>query len=157
MNDIKVYAELNWAIERPNLIFRFNNQSIDSNLEIVSNEGFVERVIYKIQVDQLLKENTFEIELINKTDQLTTTESDHWVSIKDIEIDNIRADWTMLPNTVFKHRMPVAWVEDMKSQGHDILPEYSPGTEMRLNGVCTFNFTTPFAIYRLLELWKLEP
>jgi hypothetical protein len=156
MNDIKVYAELNWAIERPNLIFRLNNQPLDFNLEIVFKEEFVERAIYKIQVDCLLKENTFEIELINKTNELTTADSDHWVSIKDIEIDNIRADWTMLPNTVFKHKMSPEWAEDMKSQGHDILPEYSPGTEMRLNGVCFFNFTTPFSIYRLLELWNLK-
>jgi hypothetical protein len=156
MNDIKVYAELNWAIERPNLVFRLNNQPLDFDLKIVFKEEFVERVIYNIQVDHLLKENTFEIELINKTDQLITTESDHWVSIKDIEIDNIRADWTILPNTVFKHNMSPEWVENMKSQGHAILPEYSPGTELRLNGVCVFNFTTPFAMHRVLELWKLK-
>jgi hypothetical protein len=42
----------------------------------------------------------------------------------------------------------------MKKQGIDIAPEYRPGTEMRLNGIFTFEFDHPFLVQRIIKDWQ---
>jgi len=158
MHHIKVFAELHWAVSRPELGFSSGKGNIDFALEVLDTDEFVERVVYEfnIPINHSDKQNTIQIELINKTNELCTSDSDHWVDIKNIVIDGIPADWLLHTNSCFKHNMPAEWVSDMKSQGFEILPEYTPGTELRLNGTCYFTFEHPYLIHKICKEWERQ-
>jgi hypothetical protein len=154
MHCIKVYAELHWAVRRPIVMFFVNGLEYIHSTDIISSRLYQENVIFTIPVDKFLAENSLEIKMSDKTNDLITAESDHWVDIKNIFIDDIAAD-EILSRTRFRHTMPESWVQEMKQQGHFIQREYIPGTSMRLNGVCTFDFTVPFVYEKILHLWNL--
>jgi hypothetical protein len=154
MYPIKVYAELHWAVERPELQFYIDNQLLKSDIEIVTREGTVEKLIYTVLAEQQTPEQLFKICLINKRDELITKESDHWVDIKNIIIDGIPADWSLLKESTFKHSMSKEWISDMESQGYNIQTEYCPGTVMRINGEFLFKIKHPFIDYRVLKEWE---
>jgi hypothetical protein len=153
MHTVEVFIESHWAVKRPELIFKLNEREIFGSANLVGAKDFQENIIYEFEIKHLDTENNFKIELVNKTDQLVTEESDHWVEIKNIYVDGVSADWLLFEHTTYRHSMPDKWVADMKAQGIDIAPEYYPGTVMRLNGVFNFKFENPFLIRRILEDW----
>ena len=89
----------------------------------------------------------------HKTNDLITDQSDHWVNIVNIEIDQIPADQLLLKNSWFKHAMPKHWCDQMQQQGIDIKDEYRPGTHIRLNGTCGFEFQYPFLFQKIINEW----
>jgi hypothetical protein len=151
---IRILAELHWAVKRPVLQFLSGQQILSYHLCIIDREDFIERVEYSLDMLSAGTTNILSIEMINKTDDLTNEKSDHWVDIKNIFVDGIPADWLLQKTTKFRHSMTKDWVDDMQSRGFDILPEYFPGTELRLNGTCYFEFEHPFLIQRITADWK---
>jgi hypothetical protein len=154
MNQLKVYAELHWAVQRPNLIFAMNHKHISAQCYVLLRENFVDRAVYTLKDVEFLDQNMLSIEMMNKTNDMITDETDHWVQIVNIEINGIPADQMLLANTKFKHSMPKSWCNNMASQGVIIQDVYIPGTEVRLNGTCFFEFQVPFLIKRIVEEWN---
>lgn len=154
MNQLKIYAELHWAVQRPNLIFEINHKHISTQCQVVQKENFVEQVIYTFKDIEFVDQNILSIEMNNKTDDMITKESDHWANIVGIEVNKIPADQMLLTNTWFEHRMPKSWCDNMINQGIIIQDTYTPGTEIRLNGICFFKFKTPFLIERVVNEWN---
>jgi hypothetical protein len=154
MNQLKVYAELHWAVQRPNLIFAINHTHITSQCHVLRRENFVDLVIYTLQTGEFYDQNTLSIEMTNKNNDMITNESDHWANIVNIEINGIPAEQMLLTNTRFEHAMPKIWCDEMVSQGIIIQDVYIPGTEIRLNGTCFFEFGTPFLIQRIINEWN---
>jgi hypothetical protein len=154
MKQIKILAELHWAVARPELAFKLNNQLLIHKLYILDRINFTDRVEFLLSVDNYESLNTLEITLLNKIPELCTDQSDHWVDIKDVLIDNISSDWLLHKNSVFRHSMSKECVDSMATQGYIIESEYQPGTHLRLNGTCFYKFKWPFFIYKLLTSWK---
>jgi hypothetical protein len=69
---------------------------------------------------------------------------EHWVKIREIEIDNIKFE-TALYNSdpEFQHSMSQEWVSQMHDQGYEIQEKYHHCTELRLNGTWTLKFDLP--------------
>lgn len=68
---------------------------------------------------------------------------DHFISIKQIRIEDIDADAVLYTQSYVEHTMPAEWVAKMRQAGHDILPRY-PGTDLHINARMTFEFSLPF-------------
>lgn len=155
MNQIKVFAELHWAVVRPTLRFAINHTPIPAHCEIVQRENFVDWAVFSLEFSEFQDQNVLSIEMNNKTNDVITDQSDHWVDIVSIEINGIPADQTLLTNTRFEHHMPPSWCDEMQEQGIVIQDVYKPGTEIRLNGTCYFEFENPFLIQRIVQEWML--
>ena len=153
-SQIKIYTELHWGVQRPCLIFRINSQVYHAHCEIIDHENHVEKAVFTLHVD-LESENILEVELNDKSDDLITADSDHWVDVKNIMIDGVPAD-SMIETSEFFHSMSDEWVVQMRQQGIDIQSIYQPGTSLRINGVCRWRFREPFTIEKLLDLWQLH-
>jgi len=155
--EIDIYCELNWAVERPMLSFYLNGKALSHTMTVIDTLLNQERVIYKLKSEHYTKtSNSLDITLSEKTDDKITSECDHWVSVKDIAIDNVRSNWMLFKNTVFKHNMSEEWVNQMIAQGYDIQPEYTPGSDLRLNGTCTYKFELPFWEARVIAHQKMR-
>ena len=154
MHSIEVFIESHWAVKRPELIFKLNEKEIHGSAKIVDQFEFQENIIHRFEITNFNDQNTLEIELVNKTHDMVTEQSDHWIEIKNINVDQVAADWLLFEHTKFKHKMSDQWVLDMKTLGLDIEPEYCPGTQIRLNGIFTFEFHNPFLIQRVVEDWQ---
>lgn len=155
MNQLKVYAELHWAVVRPNLTFAINHTPTTTHCEIVQRENFVDWAIYTVETNDFDAHNTLSINMSNKTNDAITEQTDHWADIVNIEINGIPADQTLLTNTRFEHNMSQSWCNEMKAQGIVIQDIYRPGTQIRLNGTCYFEFDNPFLIQRIVNEWTL--
>jgi hypothetical protein len=151
VHHIQVFAELHWAVTRPILIFSTDGNKLDSKFHIINKENFVERVFYEFNLPSNNNKNILKIELVNKKDEYSTTDSDHWIDLKNIIIDGVPADWLIHRDSCFNHSMPDSWVADMEKNGINILPEYTPGTEIRLNGICSFYFEHPYLLYKIIK------
>jgi hypothetical protein len=154
MHSIEIFAELHWAVQRPDLKFLVNNQSVDSVCTIQHRDNFVDQAVFRLDLQTLLPKNILKISMFDKTDHLTNEQSDHWVDLRNIHIDQIPADQTMLTNSYFNHSMSDSWCKEMQLQGYDIQDEYRPGTEIRLNGTYTFEFDYPFLFEKIINEWK---
>ena len=154
MNQIKVYAELHWAITRPELYFALNDQSLLPQLDILESKNFSELTTFTLTTEPFQSQNIFTIEMRNKTDDLILDQHDHWVDVVNIEIDQVPADQLLLTNTHFEHSMSESWCNEMKSKGITIQDKYQPGTEIRLNGICFFKFQSPFLFQRIINEWN---
>lgn len=149
---ILVLCELHWAVERPELSIYFNGDLVEHSLGVIEKTPALEKVSLESSI-QLQNENRLELVLSGKTPRLITEESDHWVDVKNIIIDDIAADWLMT-KTTFRHSLPEAELRELASQGYIIEPEYQPGCHMRLNGRMSFEWPEPFWLYRTIETWK---
>lgn len=155
MHRIDFYLELHWAKQRPALEFAVNGHVLEQNVQILSSDQYEEKAVIKTQISDLESINLINIRFYGKNDQLVTEQSDHWVDIKNIAIDDVFAD-AMLINSAFQHQMPEHWVAEMLTQGHRIDSVYQPGTTMRLNGCFSWQFNHPFIQHKLLDLWSLD-
>jgi hypothetical protein len=154
MHAIDIYAELHWAVSRPQLDFRLNGSQLIAQMQTVSRQQYQENVIYHTIAESLSETNLLEIELHGKNNKLITADSDHWADIKNIVVDGVGAD-TMIYSSVFEHKMSQEWVGQMIKQGVNIQKTYTPGTSLRLNGIMRWNFLKKFSCDKLLHLWSL--
>lgn len=159
MHLIEFFIESHWEIQRPKLTFFLNNKELTVGHYVLHNKlnNSTERLIYKFitsDINDINKNNNIIVNLSEKANDLVTNSCDHWVEVKNISIDGIYADWLLYANTKFVHAMSQDWVNDMKKQNIEILDEYRPGTEMRLNGNMFFNFEFPFWLYKTKEIEK---
>jgi hypothetical protein len=153
MHAIDIYAELHWAVSRPQLDFRLNGSQLLAQMQTVSRQQYQENVIYHTIAESLSETNLLEIELYGKNNNLITADSDHWVDIRNVMIDDVSAD-TMLASSEFRHNMPKSWVEEMQKQNIEILSLYCPGSTLRLNGVMSWQFSESFTNNKLLHIWQ---
>jgi hypothetical protein len=154
VNTIKIFIELHWAVERPKLKFRLNSTTVDANMEIVESIGTTEHAIFTLSTQELEEYNVLEVELFDKTDQLNTSETDHWASIKELSVNQVPLDSHFLSDTTFCHHMSPAWVKQMADQGYQILESYTPGSDLRLNGTCYIKIPRSASEYRIMKIWK---
>lgn len=154
MSTIKIFSELHWAVQRPRLIFKLNSQPVEHRIEILNTTPLTEHAVYILNCQQLLDNNTLEIELVDKTDNLNTAETDHWVSIKELHLDGVPLDSKFLPDTTFCHKMSADWTAQMKAQGFDIQDSYTPGSDLRLNGICYIQLPRSAVEYRIMKIWE---
>jgi hypothetical protein len=154
MHTIKVYTELHWVQERPKLRFWVNQTAVPAQEHTVETTEDVERVIFSLVFGREFDAaNTLDIELYDKKDLLKPEESQCFVDIKNISVDDILADYLMY-NTEFRHRMPDNWVRGQAARGYQAVPSYSPGTMMHLNGACTWRFDAPVWLGKVSALWN---
>lgn len=147
MNEIKLYIEFHWGKRRPNLNYFLNGKEIlPLNISVVEKKQHQENILVLLSAD-FQQENLFEIKMSDKTDQdiVFTPDNhiDHWAKVRQIELDQIKLDALMYRICKFSHSMSQDWVKNMSEQGHDILPCYPGGTDIRLNGTWSINFELP--------------
>ena len=68
---------------------------------------------------------------------------DHWIKIRELEVDGIKFETCLYNACIYQHNMPDQWVQQQIQNGHVIDKEYPHGTDIRLNGTWTINFSTP--------------
>ena len=154
MHTIKVYTELHWTQERPKLRFRVNQISVQAKEHTVEKITDGERVIFSLLFDRQFDDsNTLDIELYGQKDLMRPEESQCFVDIKDISVDDILADY-LIYNTEFRHSMPDKWVVNQARRGYQTASSYSPGTVMHLNGTCTWRFDAPVWFGKIRDLWN---
>lgn len=147
MNEIKLCIEFHWGKRRPNLKYFLNNQELTvTSLEVVETHPNQENIVITLNSD-FQKQNLFEIKMIDKTDDDLAMQDtgfiDHWVKIRQLELDQIKLDFLMYRACSFRHSMSDEWVANMAAQGHEIQPCYPSGTDIRLNGTWSINFDLP--------------
>jgi hypothetical protein len=108
-----------------------------------SQDKFVENAIVTFDVE-LQKFNCIEVTQHDKTNQDLLDTVDHWIRICDISVDGVHFETALFnSSSKFEHSMSSEWVADLKNQGHTIEPCYRPGTELRLNGTWSTQFSNP--------------
>ena len=147
MNQVISYIEFYSGKRRPNIDCYLNNQLIAPVFITVDRvSDYQENIISTFDV-KLIPHNIFQIVMRDKMDQdLVDIDSgfiDHWVKIREFEVDGIKFETSMYNACKFEHHMPDEWVERMKSQGYNIDKCYPNSTDIRLNGTWTINFNTP--------------
>lgn len=152
-HDIEILADAQSAVREPQLDFKLNGVPIKFDRHILLHQANHFRIRYQAAGLALLDHNVLEILQHDKTDRdntdpLTGNFVDHYISIRQIIVDDIDADLMMLTNTEFRHSMPASWVKDMWTKGFEIASVYRPGSELHLNGVMTFEFDLPFWLHK---------
>lgn len=139
---IQIYAELHGPIRRPKFDLYLNQSYLTPNNVRAQKHNDTECVIFYYSTDIVLNENNnvLEIHQTDKTD-LDNLNGEHYIDIKQIVVDgNVLNDIFLQKFSTFKHSMSAQWVSDMKQQGYDIQPVYTPGTQLRLNGKFSVEF-----------------
>jgi hypothetical protein len=144
--------EMQSSVRPPEFLIKINEAYVSYETEIYDTADYVTRLICKIEPVALAQSNQLCVIMQDKTDEdnihpVTGEYVDHFVSVKQIRIDDIDADAMVFANSSFQHCMPQTWIENMRSQGHDILPIYA-GSDLHLNGCMTFEFEMPFWLAR---------
>lgn len=147
MSTIKLFAEFYGGRRRPNIDLYLNRQLLPYMVEYEDRSSFdCEHIILSAQVT-LKDNNTFCVTMEDKTDDDLLINGDeiidHYVVIREVEIDGIRAETVLHRCCKFEHSMPDEWVHHMKSRGYDIQPVDKNSTHIRLNGTWTMEFESP--------------
>lgn len=147
MSEIKLYIEFHWGRRRPNINLLVNDQVLDPiDLAITPASQYQENAIITYQ-SELLENNRLDIVMADKQDQdLLQVDGkyiDHWVKIRELEVDGIKFETALYNACTYQHHMSDKWVQQNALNGYVIEKEYPHGTDIRLNGTWTINFTTP--------------
>jgi len=147
MSDIKLYIEFHWGKRRPNIELVVNQQILNPIDTVITRYNTCQENAILTYHSDLLKHNKLEIVMSDKTDNdliHTETESiDHWVKIRELEVDGIKFETCLYNACNYRHSMSAEWVNKMIAQGYVIEKEYPRGTDMRLNGTWSIQFDTP--------------
>jgi len=148
---LEVYCELNDIIDY-SLEFFLNSKKLHFVCKISDHESPNSKVIYQMSGDEIYdseKTHLFDIKFSKNSD-------DHagWIEIKEIKIDDIPAEWLIYRDGFFKHSMPRTWIEEMKENNVEILDQYCPGTELRINGQFSYKFQLPMWYHKTMSTWK---
>lgn len=148
MSNVKLYIEFHWAKRRPNLKYFLNKTEITpQSITVIENFPYRENIVVDL-ICNIDKNNLLEVSMSDKVDDdlLFVNNSefiDHWVKIRNVEIDNIKLNTVMYRCCKFVHNMSPDWLNKMSRQGYNILDVYESGTDIRLNGTWYLNFDTP--------------
>lgn len=147
MVEIKLFIELYWGKRRPNFDLLLNNQILTpTSTSITQYNTYQENAVITYQ-SNLLKNNKLELIMNDKQDQdliqINNEYIDHWIKIRELEVDGIKFETCLYNACKFCHSMSDEWVDQMTQQGYNIQKEYVQGTEMHLNGVWSIQFDTP--------------
>lgn len=158
MTSLKIFAELNWGKRRPMFRTLVNGHHTEMDIIYQDRPGpHRENIVFSGQF-QILPDNRLELIMEDKTDDdlLFVEEQmiDHYIEIKEIEIDGITFENVLFRRCQFQHTMDHSWVEKMKSRGIDILPVYKHSTQLRLNGVWSIEFSDPIWLWLTKEMEK---
>lgn len=147
MNHIKVYVDMIYGKRMPNLAYSVNGAQCECYLLWSEQKtNFVQHTIWDLECE-LQDHNHLEISMSDKTDDDLLIRDgdmvDHYVEIKNIEIDGIMIDHLVHKIGVFRHSMPDSWVNMMRDRGINIEPCYRDTTQIRLNGIWRMEFDLP--------------
>jgi hypothetical protein len=148
MTTLRFFVEYHSAQRRPVLEFWLNGQQLTIQIEQEHQANQYQTNAVVLATGELLDSNVIEIWQRDKTDHDPVQHNgewiDHWCKIQEIEIDGIACQTALYLCSEFEHAMSDDWVDRMQSQGHVIEKIYRPGgTDIRLNGCCRLEFTTP--------------
>jgi len=130
------------------LSFRMNGIGIyPNNIQDVSIQKQKINSIYHFELD-CLEQNTLQVIMTDKNNDDLLYEKnsfvDHYVKIREFEVDNIKAQKALHRCSKFTHTMDDSWVQMMRDKGIYILPVYERSPDLRLNGVMELRFNMPF-------------
>jgi hypothetical protein len=158
ISKIKIFAEYHGAWRRPNIQYAINGVTLGASriyTERVTDSH--ENIILEFDVG-LIDQNTLSGIMQDKTDSdlkiIDDEVIDHYVEIKEVEIDGIRLESVLYNVSEFQHSMPDEWVGMMADRGIKIKPIYHNSTEIRLNGTWTCKFEYPVWLWHTKELAK---
>lgn len=132
---------------RPNLTYFVNSDPCKAELTWSEKKtNYLEHTVWSLQTSMADK-NLFEIKMTDKTDDDLLIQADeivdHFVEIKNIDIDGIMIDHLVHKVGVFRHCMPDSWVAMMRERGIGIESTYTKTTQIRLNGTWSMEFDLP--------------
>lgn len=155
---IKIFAEFHGGKRCPNISYRLNNANlIPGTIETVDRTSVLRKMIISLPCEfqqgqnhlTLIQQDKTDDDLIFNTDGMI----DHYVDVKEIEIDGIRLESVLYQaQPTFEHSMPDTWVEMMTQQGFDIPKIYYNTTQLRLNGEWHLVFESPVWRWRSQKL-----
>ena len=147
MTVLHFYIEYHWGRRRPNLEFYVNGQQIFPRSVWCDRVSLYQENMILETTCKLLDHNQLQVVMKDKTDHDLVFEDsgmiDHWAKIQEVEIDGILSQTALYFCSNFQHSMSPAWIETMHQQGYVIESVYAGGTDIRLNGTWTMEFTTP--------------
>ncbi len=147
MSKIKIFAEFYGGRRRPVVDLWLNGQSLIYKVEYVERVGSDQENIILSADGDLKDQNIFQVIMKDKTDDdLIITDQkviDHYIVIKEAEVDGIRFEEVLHKCCRFEHSMDQEWVSHMKSRGYDIQPVYENSLHIRLNGAWSMEFESP--------------
>lgn len=148
MSDIVLLIEAQGARRQPAFFVEVNGQRHQHSTMILSTHAHMRHLECHIDMVTLVHDNELCVIMDDKQDQdnidpATGEYVDHYVSVKQVRIDDIDADAVLFKQSHVTHSMPDDWVANMRRAGHEILPRY-PGNDLHLNGRMTFAFKMPF-------------
>lgn len=129
--------------------------------QILKVDGFCWYLECTVSTEILTASNSICVIMRDKQDQdnidpNTGSYVDHYISVKQIRIQDIDADALLYKKSHVEHSMPQEWVDRMCEAGHEILPRY-PGSDLHINGRMTFEFSLPFWLDKTLCLDATVP
>ena len=147
MNHIQLYITSFFGKRKPQIDFFINNEKILPKIvwqEKIGEYQINEKYEYFYN---LTRDNTLSIRQKDKTDddmiKIDNKWIDHYVQVKEIEVDDIKFETALFGASKFEHSMSKEWLDRVTKEGHDIFPVYDNCTELRLNGTYTCFFSTP--------------
>lgn len=145
---IKIFAEFHGAKRCPCVSYAINGTEImPHNVDHVGGNHHVRYLIVNLPVTDYQSHNVLTVTQIDKTDDdLSWVDDeliDHYVEIKEIEIEGVRLEPLLYKHGTFEHSMPDRWVTMMQERGIDIPKIYHQTTQLRLNGVWKLCFDHP--------------
>lgn len=154
MTDITLLIEAQGARRLPCFWIEVNGKRYTHNQNILHVDGHRRHLECRVCADLTGSNNSLCVIMDDKQDQDNIDPAsgeyvDHYISIKQVRIDDIDADALLYKQSYVEHSMPAEWVENMRQLGHEILARY-PGSDMHLNGRMTFGFKMPFWLEKTL-------
>ena len=150
MHKIELLLELQGPVRTPVYSLKLNDVEMTYEQSILASYGPLQRARAWFALSHLEDHNILKLIMRDKQDHDNRPGTDHMITVRQISIDGVDADFVLFHHTYFEHSMPAAWVEHMRSQGHQIESCYRPGTEIRLNGAMTFEFAREFWLQKTL-------
>jgi len=147
MNHIKLYITFYFGKRKPEIDFFLNNEKFEPRITWQEKIGEYQINLIYEHYSVLKKDNILSITQRDKTDEdMTKIDNkwiDHYVQIKEIEIDDIKFETALFGASKFEHSMSKEWIDRVTKEGHKIFPVYENCTELRLNGTYTCSFSIP--------------
>lgn len=145
---IKLYIEHFFGRRSPVLSFYLNGLIINpKKIDDVEKKYYQTNSVFYFE-EACLQKNILQIIMSDKTDHdllfLGDDCVDHYVKVREFEINDIKAEQALANCSKFTHSMDDAWIERMSHKGINISKVYGKSTELRLNGVMEVVFSMPF-------------
>lgn len=148
ISDIVLLVEAQGPRRIPSFQVEINGCTVQFSNHISNVKQHFYHIECKVTADNLGNQNRLCVIMNDKQEQdnidpVTGAYIDHFISVKQIRIQDIDADAVLYKQSYVEHTMPAEWVEQMRQCGHEILPRYQ-GSDLHINGRMTFEFSLPF-------------